>query len=176
MIGCGLTAMLGCGKGDTNESKGAGPDAARRADAAVQRCGDGICSTSEIGQCPVDCGGGNGSGSGGGGTCNNDGTCENAEINQTPPCADCTSQTVCDGDGTCESGENSQNCGSDCPAGPCNNNGACDAGEDGTCADCPSMPGMCTSDAQCTVVGECCGLLTATCGKGTVTPFGCLPI
>jgi hypothetical protein len=178
MIGCGLTAMIGCGKGDSIDSKGSSgsPDAASRADAAVPRCGDGTCSTSEIGQCAVDCGGSDGGGSGG--TCNNDGTCDNAEINQTPPCADCASQVVCDGDGTCESasGENSQNCASDCPPGPCNNNGTCDTGEDGSCADCASMPAMCTTDAQCTVAGQCCLILANTCGKGTVTPLGCLPI
>jgi hypothetical protein len=55
-------------------------------------CGDGVCSASEVNNCPADCGSGGGHGSG-------------SNVN-----------AVC-GNGTCETGENSTNCNTDCGGG-----------------------------------------------------------
>ncbi|MBP9087944.1 MAG: hypothetical protein KBG15_17615, partial [Kofleriaceae bacterium] len=120
-------ALVACGKGSGDPT----PDAAKNIDAAAARCGDGTCTTSEIGSCVADCGGG--------ATCNNNGTCDTGEMNMTPACGDCPNDGMCNNNGTCEPGmgEDVTNCMADCTgSGACNMNGTCDAGEDMTCVDC----------------------------------------
>lgn len=120
-------------------------------DAAIDRCGDGICAASEIGACSADCGSqpmavcGNGTCESGetaaacpadcsAGACG-DGTCNGAETMATCP-GDCSGSAVC-GDGTCNGAETMATCPGDCSAtsAMCGN-AVCDAGE--SSLTCPS--------------------------------------
>jgi hypothetical protein len=156
---------VGCGPDIKSE-----PDAppVKVPDAAPIVCGDGVCSTSELGQCVPDCGGTV--------TCNDNGTCDPGEMNLTPACADCPS-TACDNDLVCDAGETEASCPGDCPpAATCNMDGTCDANEDmATCVDCGGGGPVCMSNSDCTVVGECC-FLSSFCVQGNVIPgIGCVP-
>jgi hypothetical protein len=73
-------------------------------------CGDGTCSSSEVGNCAQDCGTA-------GPTCGN-GNCETGETNASCP-ADCPASGPICGDGTCDAagGETNANCPGDCTTG-----------------------------------------------------------
>ncbi len=158
--------LVGCGKGSGDPT----PDAFKPIDSAPARCGDGTCSTSEIGNCVADCGGS--------ATCNNNGTCDAGEMNLSPACGDCPNNGSCNNNGTCEPGlgEDVTNCMTDCAtSGACNMNGTCDAGEDTmTCIDCVGGALMCSSNAQCTTAGECC-VFGLVCAPGTIILNNCIP-
>jgi hypothetical protein len=165
---CLASALAACGKGSNDPTPDA--PAGKRDAAGGGFCGDSVCATSEIGVCTVDCGGGN--------TCNNNGTCEAAEMNLTPACGDCPNNGSCNNNGTCEPGmgEDVTNCPADCTSGGnCNMNGTCEAGEDmATCVDCLGGGLMCTSNAQCTNAGECC-VFGLVCAPGMLLGDTCIP-
>ncbi|HWU89819.1 MAG TPA: hypothetical protein VN253_21305 [Kofleriaceae bacterium] len=99
---CVLLFVGACSTASVGGTPGGGSPAV---DAAMPRCGDGVCAGSEIGNCIADCGSSP--------KCGN-GTCESGESTATCP-GDCPPVAVC-GNGTCESGETTASCAGDCPA------------------------------------------------------------
>ena len=108
-------------------------------DATPVRCGDGVCASSEIGNCAADCGSQQTP------VCGN-GTCEAGENSQT--ClSDCPVQSSC-GNGVCDATETPASCPGDCQSGaqcptdlfvclPCLLVGLCPTGHDeNSCTQC----------------------------------------
>src|SRR6185312_10231807 len=97
-------------------SWGNGSSATTSPDAAPVVCGDMRCDSSEVNNCPQDCGNGGGNQNA---VCGN-GQCETSKGESATSCpSDCGgggSNAVC-GDGTCQSTESSTTCPADCGGG-----------------------------------------------------------
>ncbi len=135
-------------------------------------CGDGICASSEVGSCTMDCGNNTKP------VCGNH-LCENGETPTNCP-ADCMAASTC-GNGMCDAGETNSSCPQDCP-----NNGGLNCQDPFTIIGCMTCvktkfcipPGTLMACVACVGDGSMCmgGMPNGTCDPGEThmtCPFDC---